>query len=584
VSTTTPDISESDLLANVEQGYLASRAVVDALPPERFAEQLPAGWTLRDVVAHNAAWEETVPRRVASVLDGRGDIDEYKDIDAFNRRVAEEVKDSSAADVLARWTAAHAKVLEVVRSFDGRAVPRLAIDIVEWNTSGHYSDHFADLGAAIRTSKELADIAGRAWIPFRLAILSIGLPGLDAQTSTGWTYKDLVAHTAGWFDLTITRLAHFRVTGEVTDPSGSADEINAGIVARAQGRDVREILDGLDASMKALLEEIKKLDDEQIHAKDPIHGNDDWVIAVVAGNTYGHFAEHHLELQAAVPKRPAEIVAKIREGWRPFRRALGRVGLMPLSGTTSSGWTYKALLSHLARWMELLPDELPNRLEGRRGTMPDVDAENARETAASAERSAHDVVARLDVAYKATLKMVSGLPADRDVNFMALRLLAAETYGHFNGHLPELEAAVPRTTAEALRRFDEVWKPFRGAIRERGRAGLMGATPSGWSYRDMCAHAGNWMQQAVTELEASEFRTWNAEKIQAENDRAVEAHRLVGPAAMLDELDTSHRRIREAVAKISDERMADPKVFGVVGFYTYLHWEEHLREDLGVTL
>lgn len=578
MSTTTPDISKSDLIARIEEGYIASRAVVDALPQERFTEQLPSGWTLKEVVAHNAAWEETVPSRVERVLHGDGLDPQVDDIDGFNRRVAAGVKDASVADVLARWTAAHAKVLEIIHSFEGRDVPKHATDIVEWNTTGHYPDHFADLGAAIRNSKELADIAARAWLPFRLAVLSIGLPGLDAQTSSGWTYKDLVAHTAGCFDLTIKRLLRFRETGEITGAGGTADEINAEIVTKARGRDLREILGGLDASMTRLLEEIRKLGDAQIHA------NDDWAIAIVAGNTYGHFAEHHVELQAAVPKKPAEIVEKIREGWRPFRRALGRVGLLPLSGTTSAGWTYKALLSHLAYWMEFLPQELPTRLEGRSGSMPNVDAENARETAASVERSAHDVVARLDAAYQATFKMVSGLPADRDVNVMALRLLAAETYGHVAGHLPEIEAAVPRTTADVLRRFDEVWSRFRGAIRERGRAGLMGATPSGWSYRDMCAHAANWMQQAVIELEATEFRRWNTETIQAENDRAVEAHRLVGPEAMLDELDTSYRRVREAFAKITDERMADPKVFGVVGFYTYLHWEEHLGEDLGVTL
>jgi hypothetical protein len=577
VSTTTPDISKSDLLAHVEEGYVSSRAVVDALPQERFAELLPSGWTLKDVVAHNATWEETVPPRVASVLAGRGDLDDYEDVNGFNRRVTEDVKGASVADVLARWTAAHARVLEIVRSFEGRDVPRLATDIVEWNTSGHYPDHFADLGAAIRTSKELANIAGRAWIPFRLAVLSIGLPGLDAQTSSGWTYKDLVAHVAAWFDLTIDRLAKFRATGDTRGPGGEVDDINAAVVARTRGRDVREILDGLDASMTKLLEEIEKLGDEQIHAKDG------WVIAIVAGNTYGHFAEHHVELHAAVPKKPAEIVAKIREGWRPFRRALGRVGLTPLSGTTSAGWTRKALLSHLANWMEFVPREIPNRLEGRMGTVPNTDAENAREAAASAERSAHEVVARLDAAYKATFKFVGGLPADRDVSFMALRLIAAWTYGHFNLHLLEIEAAVPRTTADVLRRFDEVWTRFRGAIRDRGRSGLMEPTPSGWSYRDMCAHAANWMQQAVIELESGEFRSWNAETIQAENDRAVEAHRLVGPEAMLDELDTSHRRLREALAAIPDERMRD-NVSNVIPFYSYLHWEEHLGEDLGVTL
>jgi len=111
----------------------------------------------------------------------------------------------------------------------------------------------------------------------------------------------------------------------------------------------------------------------------------------------------------------------------------------------------------------------------------------------------------------------------------------------------------------------------------------MEKTPSGWSYRDMAAHAANWMQVATNELEAGEFGNWSAEAIQAENDRAVEAHRLVGAEAMLDELDTSHRRLREALAAVSDERMRD-SVSNVIPFYSYLHWEEHLGPDLGVTI
>ncbi len=574
--TTIPDISKSDLLEHVENGYVASRAVVDVLPQERFAKKLPSGWTLKDVVAHNAAWEETVPPRVASVLAGGGDLDDYKDIDAFNRHVTEEVKDASVADVLARWTTAHAKVLEIVRSFEGRDVPKLATDIVEWNTTGHYPDHFADLGAAIKTGKELAKIASTAEVPFRLAVMSLGLAGLDATTSAGWTFKDLVAHVTAWSDLTIDRLVRYRETGEMLGAGGEADDINAAVVARTKGRNAHEILNELDASTDKLFAEIEKLDEKQLH------DNDDWAIAIVAGNTYGHFAEHHTELFDAVPKRPAQLIERMREGWRMFRRPLGRLGLAPLSQTTPAGWTYKALLSHLAYWMEVLPDELPARLEGRRTSGVEFEAENARETAASAERSAHDTIARLDAAYKKALAVTTALP-DRDVHFMAVRLVAGETYGHFLEHLYEIEAAVPRTTADVLKRYDETWTRFRRAIRERGRSGLMEATPSGWSYRDMCAHAANWLQQAVSELDAGEFRTWNAETIQAENDRAVEAHRLVGPEAMLDELDTSYRRLREVIAGIPDERMRD-KVSGVVPFYSYLHWEEHMAADLGVTI
>ena len=578
MSTTTPATSKGGLIAKIEQGYIASRAVVEALPAERWEEALPSGWTLKEMVGHLAYWESSVPAFVAAARAGTTPKD-CGDVDEQNARAAAEVRMLTRDDVLTRWAEAHRSVLDTVNALgDDELANGRIIDKLDGETFGHYPDHYADLGAAIRTSAELADIAARAWVPFRLAVLSIGLPGLDAKTSSGWTYKELVAHVAKWFDLTIDRLARFRATAEPQGSGAETDDINAAVAAQARGRDARGILEELDASMTKLLDEVKKLDDAQIHA------NDDWVIAVVAGNTYGHFAEHHVELQAAVPKRPAELLEKMREGWRPFRRALSRLGLMPLSGATPAGWTYKALLSHLAHWMEVVPAELPSRLEGRRRTAPKVDEENAREAVASAARAAHDVVARHDAAYRATLEIVTGLPADRDIHVMAVRLLAGETYGHFNGHLYELEAALPRSTAQVLKRYDDTWTRFRGAIRERGRSGLTEATPSGWSYRDMCAHAANWMQQAVLELESGETRTWTQETILAENQRAVEAHRLVGPEAMLDELDTSHRRMRQTIAKISDERMADPKIFGIVAFYTYLHWDEHLGEDLGVTL
>jgi hypothetical protein len=578
VSTTTRAISKSDLLAKIEHVYVASRAVLDALPPERWDEALPAGWTLKEMVGHLAYWEDTVPTFVESIRAGAA-RESNGSVDEQNARVAAAVRSLARDDVLEQLESAHRRVVDLVRSLnedelaDGRILEKLAGDTYE-----HYPEHFADLGAAIKTGKELGQIANGAWIPFRLAVMSLGLSGLDAMTSSGWTYKDLVAHVATWADLTTKRLSRYRETGAMDGPDTEVDAINANVVERTKGRDAREILSELDTSMRTLFVEIEKLDDKQIHA------NDDFAVAIVAGNTYGHFAEHHVELFDAVPKRPAQLLEKIRDGWRLFRRPLARVGLLPLATITPGGWTYKGLLSHLAYWMEVLPKELPVRLEGRRTKMGDPDVENAREAEASAARSAHDTVARLDAAYKKVFEITTALPEDKDLHFMAVRLIAGETYGHFLGHLYEIEAAVPRTTVDVLKRYDETWRPFREAVRERGRAGLMEPTPSAWSYRDMCAHVANWLQQAAAELASGEFRSWNAETIQAENDRAVEAHRLVGAEAMLDELDTSHRRLREAIAAIPDERMRDPKVSGVIGFYSYLHWEEHLGQDLGVTI
>ncbi|HUG06055.1 MAG TPA: maleylpyruvate isomerase N-terminal domain-containing protein [Candidatus Limnocylindria bacterium] len=578
MSITTPVTSKGDLLAEIEHGYVASRAVLDALPAERWTERLPAGWTLKEMVGHLGYWEGTVPPFVESLRGGSAQTSAGS-VDEQNAKAAAATRDMTRDDVLERWANDHARVVKLVRSLsDDELANEPLIAKLAGDTYGHYPDHFADLGAAIKTGAELAEIAARAEVPFRLAVMSLGLGGLDAATSTGWTYKDLVAHCVAPFDLTTDRLAHFRTTGQTRGPGTEADDINAAVVARTRGGDPRQILKEFDASMDKLVEEIKKLDAAQIHA------NEDWVIAIVAGNTYGHFAEHHVELFDAVPKRPSQVVELMREGWRLFRRPLARLGLAPLSQTTPAGWTYKALLSHIAYWMEVLPDELPARLEGKRKSGVEFEDENAREAADSGGRSAHDTVARVDAAYKRVLEVTGALPESGDLHFMAVRLIAGETYGHFLEHLHEIEAGLPRTTAEVLKRYDDTWRLFREAVRERGRAGLMTATPSKWSYRDMCAHAANWLQLAAAELASGEFRSWNAETIQAENDRAVEAHRLVGAEAMLDELDTSHRRLREAIAAIPDDRIRDPKVFGVIAFYSYLHWEEHLGPDLGVTV
>src|SRR5207245_6261195 len=93
----------------------------------------------------------------------------------------------------------------------------------------------------------------------------------------------------------------------------------------------REVLKSLDDADTRLLAEIEKLTPEQIHS------NDDWAIALVAGNSYGHYGEHHAELFAAVPKRPSVLLERMREGWRPLRRAVGRARLTHTSEPTPAG-------------------------------------------------------------------------------------------------------------------------------------------------------------------------------------------------------------------------------------------------------
>jgi hypothetical protein len=516
---------------------------------------------------------------VAGVVATRQDPKLYDDVDAFNARVAGGANEKSTDDLLARWAVAHERLLETVRSLPEDA-EKLAFDVVEWNTTGHYPDHYADIGAAIRTADDLFSLVQTPWIGFRLAIGAIGLPGLEQKTPTGWTYKDLAAHAAAWEEQTASRLRAFRESGEARRYPGldDTDGFNAAVVERTRGRDARDVIRELDAAHDGIVAEIRKLTPEQIH------DNEDWVVAVVAGNTYGHYAEHFDEVFAAVPRRPAELLKRMREGWRPFRRALGKLGLSPLSRATPAGWTYKGMLGHVANWMEKIPAELPNRLAGRRGPSPDVEAENQREAELGKARSAHEAVERLDKAYQTIGDALSALPADRDLDFMAVRLVVGETYGHFVEHGEEIESALPRTVADVLARIDDVWRPFRAAIRERGRAGLLQNTPSGWTYRDLVAHAVGWTAQATRELETREFRTgWTKDTIQEFNDRSVRTHQLVGPEAMIDELDTTHRKFVDSVRRLTDANIADDRIFPALAYYTYLHWEEHFAE-LGIPL
>jgi hypothetical protein len=578
-STTTLVTSNRELIGRIADGHVAMRQALEALPQERWNEALPAGWTLREMVGHLAYWESTVPGYVERLRTGQP-REPGGDVDAQNARVAAEARGLSREDVLKRWDDAHASVLRIARTLgDEELQDDLVIVKFRCETYGHYPEHYGDLGAAIRLPADLLRVIQTSWIAFRLALASIGLRALEQKSATGWSYTDLAAHAAAWEARTASRLRTLRESGEAKTYPGvdDTDEFNAAVVERTRGRDPRDVLRELDGAHARLLEEVSQLRPEQIHE------NGGWVIAVVAGNTYGHYAEHHTELFAAVPHRPAELQERIREGWRPFRRAIARLGLSALSANTPAGWTYKGMLSHVANRMEQVVSELPARLEGRPGPLPDVDAQNGREAALGATTPAHDVVQRLDAAYKGVLDAVGALPPDRDIDFMAIRLVAGETYGHLLEHGPELVAALPNTVADVLACFDRVWRPFRAAIRERGRAGLAETTAAGWRYRDVVAHSAGWLEQAVKELRSGEFVTWTAETIQRHNEAAVRSHELVGAEALLDELDTTARRAREEIARLSDERLADAKVFGAAAFYTYLHWEEHFGE-LGVAV
>jgi hypothetical protein len=138
------------------------------------------------------------------------------------------------------------------------------------------------------------------WRPFRDAVRGIGRGRFDERTAAGWTYRDLVAHCAAWEDLAARRLRAFRETGDRTYPEEArdTDAFNARVTASHRLVGAEALVDELDTAHRRLLEEVARLDDEQMEAdvQATAWGPQSWVVAVVAGNTFGHYREHSAEL------------------------------------------------------------------------------------------------------------------------------------------------------------------------------------------------------------------------------------------------------------------------------------------------
>jgi hypothetical protein len=153
----------AELRERVEAGCRPLRAAVATLQPADFDRHTRAGWTVKAMLAHVAFWEETAEPLVASFRGSpdlpleawyHGDRQAYvRDVESdwppamvHNAREAAWARDRQPADVLARWDAAHRRVLELVEGLsehdlrDERTVAKLLACC-----SNHYEEHLAEL-------------------------------------------------------------------------------------------------------------------------------------------------------------------------------------------------------------------------------------------------------------------------------------------------------------------------------------------------------------------------------------------------------------------------------------------------------
>jgi hypothetical protein len=165
----------------------------------------------------------------------------------------------------------------------------------------------------------LLDRIDAGWRPFRDAVRALGRARFGEATSAGWTYRDLVAHVAAWEDLTARRLRAFRERGERAYPEDArdTDAFNARVAETHRLVGAEALVDELDTAHRRLVTEIAQLSEEQMRqdVQPTAWGPQSWVVAVVAGNSFGHYREHAAEMGITETVTRKDIEERGLDGW-----------------------------------------------------------------------------------------------------------------------------------------------------------------------------------------------------------------------------------------------------------------------------
>jgi len=302
--------------------------------------------------------------------------------------------------------------------------------------------------------------------------------------------------------------------------------------------------------------------------------------------------------------------------WTAFGGPALALGVRGLGERTPVGWTYAQMLAHVRAWHELssrrlrayaetgvidLPDaETSRAIFAELGLAPvraealvrewSTDGFNDAVAEAAADVPPHGFLPSVFASYRKLREAVTALSDEQiggrveEGRSFVEALVEGNTYGHYAEHQRELEPALPRTAAELVARVDADWAAVRDAVRGKGRGGLAEPALDSWSYKDLLAHLIGWLQDVprrIAAIRAGSDRPISSQaEIDAYNARSVAERTLAGPEAIIDELDTSYRLVRELLAGLSDDEVRDGRIRGLVATRTYLHWDEHAK-DLG---
>lgn len=133
------------------------------------------------------------------------------------------------------------------------------------------------------------------WTAFHALASALDNAQLTTRLGEGaWTRKQMLAHISAWHELTTDRLLRFGESGEPVGLPGDEgeDAINLRAARASDGRTTGEVVIAASDTHRRLRRTVAAMTDAQLAA------HDGWAAAVIAGNSFDHYAEHLDELRA----------------------------------------------------------------------------------------------------------------------------------------------------------------------------------------------------------------------------------------------------------------------------------------------
>jgi hypothetical protein len=162
-------LTRESLLARVDEHWQPFRAAVEEMGPAGLQRETRAGWTVKEMVATVAFWDEAAVGAIIGMMRrqpmppgwgfGSGYVPqtgaEWPRADVHNAREAAWARDRSADVVLARLDAAHAELVKVLETVTEEELVR---DGDYYSRLGqHYREHLGELQGARRPGRILVE-------------------------------------------------------------------------------------------------------------------------------------------------------------------------------------------------------------------------------------------------------------------------------------------------------------------------------------------------------------------------------------------------------------------------------------------